>query len=226
MVVLLASRARNWLSRAAIRRRLERVLGATLVCLGWCPTQQEGEGWAGGRSTGRVLRPRPPCPTSSGRGSPARAVRSDSPRPGAGEGWAGGRSAGRVLRPGLLLPRSSGRGWPACSARHPAQGRAGSKRPSVGAARSWPVSRRLRPRSFAHLDARHLSKRSARGKTGRSPQSLTVRAQDTSQARCSWSQTLKATLPCSFTCASRALSSRTAAAACSTKTRAPPSSTT
>jgi threonine/homoserine/homoserine lactone efflux protein len=33
-VVLLASRARNWLSRAAIRRRLERVLGATLVCLG------------------------------------------------------------------------------------------------------------------------------------------------------------------------------------------------
>lgn len=34
MVVLLASRARNWLSRAAIRRRLERVLGATLVCLG------------------------------------------------------------------------------------------------------------------------------------------------------------------------------------------------
>ena len=34
MVVMLASRARNWLSRAAIRRRLERVLGATLVCLG------------------------------------------------------------------------------------------------------------------------------------------------------------------------------------------------
>jgi hypothetical protein len=33
-VVLLASRARNWLSGAAIRRRLERVLGATLVCLG------------------------------------------------------------------------------------------------------------------------------------------------------------------------------------------------
>jgi threonine/homoserine/homoserine lactone efflux protein len=34
MVVLFASRARNWLSRAAIRRRLERMLGATLVCLG------------------------------------------------------------------------------------------------------------------------------------------------------------------------------------------------
>jgi threonine/homoserine/homoserine lactone efflux protein len=34
MIVLLASRARNWLSRAAIRRRLERVLGATLVGLG------------------------------------------------------------------------------------------------------------------------------------------------------------------------------------------------
>jgi threonine/homoserine/homoserine lactone efflux protein len=34
MIVLLASRARNWLSRAAIRRRLGRVLGATLVCLG------------------------------------------------------------------------------------------------------------------------------------------------------------------------------------------------
>ena len=33
-VVLLASRARRWLSRAAIRRRLERVLGATLVALG------------------------------------------------------------------------------------------------------------------------------------------------------------------------------------------------
>ena len=34
MIVLLASRARNWLSRAAVRRRMERVLGATLVCLG------------------------------------------------------------------------------------------------------------------------------------------------------------------------------------------------
>ena len=34
MIVLLASRARNWLSRATIRRRMERVLGATLVCLG------------------------------------------------------------------------------------------------------------------------------------------------------------------------------------------------
>ena len=34
LVVLLASRARRWLSRAAIRRRLERVLGATLVALG------------------------------------------------------------------------------------------------------------------------------------------------------------------------------------------------
>jgi threonine/homoserine/homoserine lactone efflux protein len=34
MIVLLASRARNWLSRAAVRRRLERALGATLVCLG------------------------------------------------------------------------------------------------------------------------------------------------------------------------------------------------
>jgi threonine/homoserine/homoserine lactone efflux protein len=34
MIVLLASRARNWLSRATIRRRLERALGATLVCLG------------------------------------------------------------------------------------------------------------------------------------------------------------------------------------------------
>ena len=33
-VVLLASRARRWLSRAAIRRRLERILGATLVALG------------------------------------------------------------------------------------------------------------------------------------------------------------------------------------------------
>lgn len=63
---------------------------------------------------------------------------------------------------------------------------------------------------------------------GRSPRPrpLTVRAQDASQARCGWSQTLKATLPCSFTCASRALSSRTSAAAGSTKTRAPPSSTT
>jgi threonine/homoserine/homoserine lactone efflux protein len=34
MIVLLASRARTWLSRGVIRRRLERVLGATLVCLG------------------------------------------------------------------------------------------------------------------------------------------------------------------------------------------------
>lgn len=34
MIVLLASRARTWLSRAAVRRRMERVLGATLVCLG------------------------------------------------------------------------------------------------------------------------------------------------------------------------------------------------
>ena len=33
-IVLLASRARRWLPRAAIRRRLERVLGATLVALG------------------------------------------------------------------------------------------------------------------------------------------------------------------------------------------------
>src|ERR1700748_2435589 len=33
-IVLLASRARRWLSRAAIRRRLERVLGAGLVALG------------------------------------------------------------------------------------------------------------------------------------------------------------------------------------------------
>jgi len=33
-IVLLASRARNWLSRAVIRRRLERALGATLVGLG------------------------------------------------------------------------------------------------------------------------------------------------------------------------------------------------
>ena len=33
-VVMLASRARRWLSRAAIRRRLERVLGTTLVALG------------------------------------------------------------------------------------------------------------------------------------------------------------------------------------------------
>lgn len=34
MIVMLAARARNWLSRAAVRRRLERVLGATLVALG------------------------------------------------------------------------------------------------------------------------------------------------------------------------------------------------
>jgi len=34
VIVLLASRARNWLSRATIRRRMERALGATLVCLG------------------------------------------------------------------------------------------------------------------------------------------------------------------------------------------------
>ena len=34
MIVLLASRARNWLSRATVRRRMERVLGATLVGLG------------------------------------------------------------------------------------------------------------------------------------------------------------------------------------------------
>jgi threonine/homoserine/homoserine lactone efflux protein len=33
-IVVLASRARRWLSRAAVRRRLERVLGATLVALG------------------------------------------------------------------------------------------------------------------------------------------------------------------------------------------------
>ncbi|WP_222849365.1 LysE family translocator [Trebonia kvetii] len=33
MIVLLAARASNWLSRAAIRRRMERILGATLVCL-------------------------------------------------------------------------------------------------------------------------------------------------------------------------------------------------
>jgi threonine/homoserine/homoserine lactone efflux protein len=34
IVVLLASRARRWLSRVTVRRRLERVLGATLVALG------------------------------------------------------------------------------------------------------------------------------------------------------------------------------------------------
>ena len=34
LVVLLASRARYWLSRVAVRRRLERILGATLVALG------------------------------------------------------------------------------------------------------------------------------------------------------------------------------------------------
>ena len=34
LVVLLASRARAWLSRAAVRRRLERALGATLIALG------------------------------------------------------------------------------------------------------------------------------------------------------------------------------------------------
>jgi threonine/homoserine/homoserine lactone efflux protein len=34
MIVLLASRARHWLSRAVIRRRMERALGATLICLG------------------------------------------------------------------------------------------------------------------------------------------------------------------------------------------------
>jgi threonine/homoserine/homoserine lactone efflux protein len=34
MVVLLASRARTWLSRTVIRRRMERALGAILVCLG------------------------------------------------------------------------------------------------------------------------------------------------------------------------------------------------
>jgi threonine/homoserine/homoserine lactone efflux protein len=33
-IVLLASRARRWLSRATIRRRLERALGATLIALG------------------------------------------------------------------------------------------------------------------------------------------------------------------------------------------------
>ena len=34
LVVLLASRARTWLSRAAVRRRLERALGAALIALG------------------------------------------------------------------------------------------------------------------------------------------------------------------------------------------------
>jgi threonine/homoserine/homoserine lactone efflux protein len=34
VVVLLASRARRWPSRAAVRRRLERVLGTTLIALG------------------------------------------------------------------------------------------------------------------------------------------------------------------------------------------------
>jgi threonine/homoserine/homoserine lactone efflux protein len=34
MIVLLADRARTWLSRATIRRRLERALGATLIGLG------------------------------------------------------------------------------------------------------------------------------------------------------------------------------------------------
>ena len=34
MIVMLATRARRWLVRAAVRRRLERVLGATLVALG------------------------------------------------------------------------------------------------------------------------------------------------------------------------------------------------
>jgi threonine/homoserine/homoserine lactone efflux protein len=33
-IVLLAARARRWLSRATIRRRLERALGATLIALG------------------------------------------------------------------------------------------------------------------------------------------------------------------------------------------------
>ena len=34
MIVLLASRASDWLSRDKIRRRLERALGATLIGLG------------------------------------------------------------------------------------------------------------------------------------------------------------------------------------------------
>jgi threonine/homoserine/homoserine lactone efflux protein len=34
IVVLLASLGRRWLSRVTVRRRLERVLGATLVALG------------------------------------------------------------------------------------------------------------------------------------------------------------------------------------------------
>jgi threonine/homoserine/homoserine lactone efflux protein len=34
MIVLIADRIRPWLSRAAIRRRLERVLGTILVALG------------------------------------------------------------------------------------------------------------------------------------------------------------------------------------------------
>ena len=33
-VVLLASRARRWLSRVQVRRRLERLLGAALIALG------------------------------------------------------------------------------------------------------------------------------------------------------------------------------------------------
>jgi threonine/homoserine/homoserine lactone efflux protein len=34
VVVLLASRARRWLSRVAVRRRLEGILGTTLIALG------------------------------------------------------------------------------------------------------------------------------------------------------------------------------------------------
>ncbi len=49
---------------------------------------------------------------------------------------------------------------------------------------------------------------------------------DSDQPRWAWSETLKATSPCSFTCASSALSPSTAAAVTSMKTRAPPSSTT
>src|SRR5438105_14817791 len=54
-IVLLASRARRWLSRAAIRRRLERVLGASLVALGIDLAAASGSAGGGALSGARRL---------------------------------------------------------------------------------------------------------------------------------------------------------------------------
>ena len=86
-IVLLASRARRLLSRAAIRRRLERVLGATLVALG---IDRPSPGLTAPAECARVSRP-PWLVPAAGAGRPCPSRRGAAPAPGRTRSapWAG-----------------------------------------------------------------------------------------------------------------------------------------